>query len=94
MRQALLDTDILSYIIDRRYPEVVEAAKQYARVFRYYSVSVVTISEVVAGLESQGNYEGTASFLKSAEDFELMPIETEDAILAGRILGALTRSGQ
>jgi predicted nucleic acid-binding protein len=94
MRQVILDTDILSYIIDRRYHEVVATAKQYARAFRYFSVSVVTICEIVEGLESQGNHEGTAAFLKLAKDFEVMPVETEEAVLAGRILGALTRSGQ
>jgi tRNA(fMet)-specific endonuclease VapC len=94
MKQAVIDTDILSYIIDRRYPEVVEIAKQYARIFGYFSVSVVTICEIVEGLESQGNHERTSAFLKLAEDFEVMPIESEEAVLAGRIFGALTRSGQ
>src|SRR5580658_9003032 len=94
MRQALLDTDSLSYIVELRFPEVVESAKQYLRVFRYFSVCAVTIAEVIEGLESQGNFEGSAAFLKRAEDFEVMPIETEEAVLAGQMLAALGRAGQ
>lgn len=94
MRGVALDTDILSYIIDRRYLEVVATANQYARVFKYFSVSVVTIAETVEGLESQGNFEGSAAFLKLAEDFEVIPIETEEAVLAGQIFAALNRAGQ
>ncbi|MHB8636060.1 MAG: PIN domain-containing protein [Fimbriimonadaceae bacterium] len=94
MREAVLDTDILSYIVDRRYPDVVATASQYARAFGYFSVSVVTIAETVEGLESQGNFEGSAAFLKLAEDFEVIPIETEEAVLAGKIFAALNRAGQ
>ena len=94
MRQAILDTDILSYIIDRRHPEVVEAARQYLRVFRYFTVSAVTIVETVDGLESEGNIEGSASFLALADDFEVLPLDMEEAITAGQICAALNRAGQ
>jgi len=92
MRKSLIDTDTLSYVINRRYPEVESTAAQYLRIFRNFSVSAVTISEIVEGLESQANYFGTSEFLELAEGFEIIPIETEEAVIAGRILGALTRA--
>lgn len=47
MRQAVLDTDILSFIIDQRHSEVSAHARQYYRVFRYFTVSAITVEEVV-----------------------------------------------
>jgi hypothetical protein len=69
MRQAVLDTDILSYIIDQRHPEVSAHAQQYICVFRYFSVSAITIAEVVEGLARNHDYPGIESFLKRAEGF-------------------------
>lgn len=94
MRQSVLDTDILSYILDDRFPEVTSRARQYHRVFRYFSVSVISIAEVVEGLSRSQNQVGVSEFLRRAEGFEVLPIDFEEAILAGRILAELARSGQ
>jgi predicted nucleic acid-binding protein len=91
LNQAILDTDILSYILEQRYPEVDAQAKQYFRVFRYFSVSVITVCEIVEGLEAIQDYVGATAFRKHLQTFEVFPIETEEAILAGQILGALSR---
>ena len=83
MTQSVLDTDILSYITDRRYPEVSERAQQYYRVFRYFSVSSITIAEVVEGLARNHDDQGIETFLKSAEGFEILPVDLEEAVIAG-----------
>jgi len=94
VKQAILDTDILSYVFDGRYPEVDAQARQYLRVFRYFSISAVTVSEVMEGLESEGNYSGIAVFRKRLESLEIFPVETEEAVIAGQILGILDRNNQ
>ena len=94
MKQAILDTDILAYILESRYQEVNAHTKQYLRVFRYFSVSVITVCEIVEGLEANQDHPAAATFQKRLETFEVFPGETEEAVLAGQILGALSRSGQ
>jgi len=94
MRPVLLDTDILSYILENRHPDVAQTAAQYLRVFRFFSISAITVAEVLEGFESVQNYEGAASFRRFISDFEVVPIEVEEADLAGQILGALVRTGQ
>jgi tRNA(fMet)-specific endonuclease VapC len=93
VKQAILDTDTLSYVLDRRFPEVTATARQYLRVFRYLSVSAATIAEVVRGFEKVRNGLEVDRFLEDAEGFEVFPIGMAEAALAGEIMGALERSG-
>jgi len=94
LKQAILDTDTLSYVIDGRYPEVTAQAKQYLRVFHYFSISVVSVCEIIEGREAIQDYAGIADFLKRVATFEIFSIDTDEAITAGEILGALSRTGQ
>jgi tRNA(fMet)-specific endonuclease VapC len=94
VKQSILDTDILSYLIDRRYPDVVATAEQYFRVFRYFTVSVISVSEIIKGFEATESQQRLADFIERIEGFELLPVGADEAILAGRILGSLIRSGQ
>ncbi|MGO8671141.1 MAG: PIN domain-containing protein [Capsulimonadaceae bacterium] len=94
MNQAILDTDTLSYILDNRYPDVDTRAKQYLRVFRFFSVTVISVCEIIEGLEAIRDHSAAVAFQKSLESFEVFPIETEEAVVAGQILGALSRSHQ
>lgn len=95
MKASLLDTDTLSYLLDRRYTEVNETARQYLRVYRRLSVSSITVAEMVKGITRRpGHVEQLATFLKEAEQFEVFPLYLEESILAGRMLGALLQAGQ
>src|SRR5438132_15931 len=85
---------MLSYILENRYPEVNAKAAQYLRVFRYFSISVITVCEIVEGLEANQDHAGSTAFQKHIETFEVFPVETEEAVLAGQILGALSRVDQ
>jgi predicted nucleic acid-binding protein len=50
VKAAILDTDILSYVLNRKHPEVDATARQYLRVFRYFSVSTITLAESIQGI--------------------------------------------
>lgn len=93
MNRAILDTDILSYVLDQRFSEVVETSKQYLRVFRYFSISAVTVEESVSGYVMQRNSDGQARFLSLVEEFEVIPFDREEAEIAGDIVGSLKREG-
>lgn len=69
-------------------------AAQYYRVFRYFTVSSLTICEVVEGLQASGNLSGLADFVKRAEGFEVLSVGMEEAIVAGKIFAALKLTGQ
>ncbi len=94
MNQALLDTDTLSYVLDKRYAEVDTIARQYLRVFHYFSVSAATIAESIRGFEKDQNGMAVAKFLLEAESFEVFPLGMSEATLAGEIMGALDRHGR
>jgi len=94
MRQVLLDTDILSYVTEDRYPQVSATAKQYYRVFRYFSVSSITVCEAVQGFANNRDTEGIADFLKRVDGFEVLGLGTEEAILAARIFAELKLAGR
>jgi tRNA(fMet)-specific endonuclease VapC len=94
MKQALFDTDTFSYIFDRRYPEVLKKSQQYVRVFRYYSISVITVTEILHGLRSRQKYQEAGEFLKRVENCEVLSIDVEEAVLAAEMLAVLTRSGK
>lgn len=93
MRKAVLDTDTLSYVTRRRYPEVNATADQYYRVFRYFTVTAITIAEVVAGLQALEDWAELAEFRRRMGGFEILPLGEAEAVLAGRIVGALSRAG-
>jgi hypothetical protein len=74
MRQAILDTDILSFIINRGHPEVQAMAQQYIRVFRYFSFSSITVTEILKGMQLVHDYERAREFLTSLEGCEIFPL--------------------
>lgn len=92
--KGVLDTDILSYVLDERYEEVSATANQYRRVFRHFTVSAITVSEVVEGLESKRDLKGVQNFLRRLEGIEVLSLGIEEAILAGKIMAGLKVTGQ
>lgn len=93
MNLAIIDTDILSYAFDQRYPEVTANFHQYIRVYRYPSISALTFAEVIRGLERVQDTERLARFYSQSERIEIFPLDVPEAKMAGEILGALERKG-
>lgn len=95
MRTAILDTDTLSYIMDRRHPEVSAKARQYLRIFHRFWLSALTLAESIQGIVKKPRYpQELADFSKESETFEVFPLFREEATLAGHIMGQLLRTGQ
>lgn len=93
MRESLLDTDILSEIMEGKNPSIVAKAKQYYRAFGRYTVSAVTYAELLAGI----SYNPLPKYLKGLglldPLLEVLPIEREEAATAGRLVGLMKRKG-
>ena len=95
MKAAILDTDTLSFVLDRKYPEVSSTARQYMRVFHAFSISSLTLADSIQGIVNKPRRpQELGEFLKEAETFEVFPLYREEAILAGHIMGALLNAGQ
>jgi tRNA(fMet)-specific endonuclease VapC len=94
MNKALLDTDILSEVLKGRNPQVVAQAEAYLRHHAMLTVSAVSVIEVVSGLQRIARSAQLEQFLRALDAIEVLPVDTQSAVLAGRIDGDLLRTGQ
>ncbi|WP_446383131.1 PIN domain-containing protein [Coleofasciculus chthonoplastes] len=94
MEKALLDTDILSEIFRRINQRVIAKATAYRAVFGCYTISVITVMEVVQGWHKRQREDRVQEFLATLTSEEVLGLELSDAALAGRIYADLERIGQ
>ncbi len=94
MNKALLDTDILSEILKAKNAAVVSKAVAYKENFERFTISVITVMEVVKGLRKVGRADALEKFLNGLQAIEVIPFEQNCSILAGRMFADLERVGQ
>lgn len=94
MNKALLDTDILSEIGKGFDRNVASNATAYRSAFGRYTISVITIMEVVRGFHRKQSLRRLQRFLASISGEEIVTFGQHAAELAGRIAGDLDRAGQ
>lgn len=69
-------------------------ASAYRLVFGCYTISVITVMEVVKGWHKRRQEERIQQFFNIIATEEILTLETKDAALAGRIYADLERIGQ
>lgn len=94
MNKSLLDTDMLSEIGKGIDPNVVRNATAYRNAFGRYTLSVISIMEVVQGFQKKQSAARLQHFLTSITSEEILLFDQSAAELAGRIAGDLDRIGQ
>jgi tRNA(fMet)-specific endonuclease VapC len=94
MEQSLLDTDIFSEVLKAKDVNVVRTAAEYRRQFGHYSISTLTVIELVKGLQKQGREDRIQALLNGLTTEEVLSLDHEAAVIAGRIYGQLERTGQ
>lgn len=94
MNKSLLDTDILSEVFKGIDPIVARNATAYRQVFGYYSLSSITVMEVISGLERNQSSRRIQKFLDDIIAEEVLPFGLSDGKLAGEIDGDLERVGR
>ena len=92
MNKSLLDTDILSEIGKGIDPHVTANAATYRNAFGRYTISVISIMEVVRGFQHKQNARRLQHFLNSIAAEEILALDQPAAELAGRIAGDLDRT--
>lgn len=93
MTRALLDTDILSEILRKRNERVDQAAKRYLDSFDHYTLSVMSVAEVIHGLSRIRNDKGRDHFLNFIGIHEVLCVGIDESILAGEIIAELELVG-
>jgi tRNA(fMet)-specific endonuclease VapC len=94
VNKALLDTDTYSEVLKAVNPTVARNAGAYRQQYGMYSVSVISIMEIVYGFQRMQNHPRLQNFLAAVAQEEVISFEHPAAELAGRIAGDLDRTGQ
>lgn len=96
MERSLLDTDVFSEILRGRDLAVRRTAEAYLRSNGRFTLSVVSVTEIVDGLWRQRLEAHLSRLLEQleVERHEIIPLDFPAAKLAGMIAGDLHRTGQ
>lgn len=94
MRQVVIDTDILSEIMEGKNAAVLEFSRQYYRVFRRYTISAVTLLEIQTGLVYDPKAKDLQNFAAIEPMLEILPVDKDEAMTAARIAGKLKAIGR
>lgn len=94
MDKALLDTDIFSETLKGIDPHVVAKATAYRSSIGYYTISVITVLEIVKGFHKLQREGRIQQFLAGISMVELLSLDLRSSELAGRIYADLEREGQ
>lgn len=93
MRQALIDTDVLSLFL-RGEPRVVARVRGYLQEHGRLSFSVLTYYEVVSGLRHRDARRQLPAFLELAGASEVVPLGREAAAEAAERYAELRKRGE
>lgn len=94
MDKSLLDTDIFSEILKGVNAHIIAQATAYRSAFGRYTISTITVMEIVKGLHKLGREDRIQQFLSGLSSIELLTLDARSAELAGRIYADLERIGQ
>ncbi len=93
MDRVLIDTDIFSEVLKRKDQAVSGQARAHRALHGRFTLSAATVMEIVRGLCRLDAKKQLQRFLDSFDEAEIVPIDQDIAVLAGRIDGALLRRG-
>jgi tRNA(fMet)-specific endonuclease VapC len=94
VNKALIDTDIFSELGKGVNPTVAGNGAAYRAAFGRYTISVVTVMEIVRGFQKKQSPRRLQAFLTNVASEEVLAFVHGAAELAGRIQGELERVGQ
>ena len=94
MDKSLLDTDTLSEIFKQKNANVIQRANDYIKKFGQYTISTITVLEVIKGFHKVQRENKIKLFLSAISNTEILTLNLENAELAGRMYADLERTGQ
>lgn len=93
MHRVLLDTDVFSEILKRKHLEIVRQARAYKAAMGRFTISAVTVVECVKGWQKQANEAKILGLESMLPHVEVLDLDQQAALWAGRIYGSLERRG-
>lgn len=94
VEKSLLDTDILSEIIKAVNTDILIKAHIYLTQFGKYTISVISVMEIVEGWQKRKQPKRLEKFLNIMTKQEILSLEFNGAILAGKIYADLENIGK
>jgi tRNA(fMet)-specific endonuclease VapC len=94
MDKVLLDTDMFSEILKGINPQVASRSAAYREVFGKYTISVITVMEIIKGLHKVQRESQIDIFIQGLHKLEVLQVDSLIAETAGRIYADLERRGQ
>lgn len=94
MNKALLDTDIFSEVLKAVDQNVARNAAAYRKAQGHLTFSVITVMEVIQGLQRVGGSNRIQTFRNAIAPEEILRFDQDAADLAGQIAGDLDRIGR
>ncbi|TAF07414.1 MAG: type II toxin-antitoxin system VapC family toxin [Nostocales cyanobacterium] len=94
VEKSLLDTDILSEIIKRANPRIITKANTYLSQFEKYTISVITVMEIVEGWQKRKQEQRLQQFLTILNSQEILSFDLAESVLAGKIYADLETTGK
>ncbi|MEH1844771.1 MAG: PIN domain-containing protein [Nostoc sp.] len=94
VEKSLLDTDIISEIIKRANPRIIVRANSYLNQFDKYTLSVITVMEIVEGWHKRKQEQRLQQFLTILTSQEILSFDLTEAVLAGKIYADLEITGK
>ncbi len=94
MDKSLLDTDTFSEILKGKNLNVTHQASHYYRKFTQYTISTITVLEIIKGFHKVQRESHIEQFLSTLSNTEILTLNLKSAELTGRIYADLERTGQ
>jgi tRNA(fMet)-specific endonuclease VapC len=94
VNKALLDTDIYSEVLKAVDRNVARNAAAYRQAHAFLTISVITVMEVIQGLQRVGGSKRLQTFRNAIVSDEILHFDQAAADLAGQIARDLDRTGQ
>ena len=94
MDKTLLDTDIFSEILKDKHEKVRKTANEYYSIYHKYTISTITVLEIIKGLHKVKREDKIQLFLKSISSAEILSLNVKSSETAGRIFADLELAGQ
>lgn len=92
--KSLIDTDIFSEIRKGKNTQIIARAIAYKALFKRYTISVITVSEVIKGWRKINRDDRVKEFVQDLEQLEILYLEIASAELSGQISADLEKKGQ
>jgi tRNA(fMet)-specific endonuclease VapC len=92
--KSLIDTDIFSEIRKGKNTQIIARAIAYKALFKRYTISVITVSEVIKGWRKINRDDRVKEFIQDLEQLEILCLEIASAELSGQIGADLEKKGQ